>query len=134
MPKNSHTSHGNNDFSVELDISDYTEEITEAIKQAIRRGLTKIGLAAEGNAKKNLSKQWKPGHSHVVTGRLRNSITHEVDEGEMAVYIGTNVVEYAPYEEEGTSKRPAHPFLRPAAQEHIDEYAKILKDELQNGG
>lgn len=124
MPKNSHSSHGNNDFSVELDISDYTEEITDAVKQAIRRGLTKIGLKAERYAKQTV---------HVITGRLRNSITHEVDEGEMAVYIGTNV-EYAPYEEEGTSKRPAHPFLRPAAQEHIDEYVQIMKNELKDGG
>ncbi len=51
MPKNSHSSHGNNDFSVELDISDYTEEITDAIKQAIRRALTKIGLKAGRYAK-----------------------------------------------------------------------------------
>lgn len=124
MPKNSHTSYGSGDFRVDLDISDYTKEITTAIHQAIRRALTKIGLQCERYAKQIV---------HVITGRLRNSITHEVDMGEMAVYIGTNV-EYAPYEEEGTSKRPAHPFLRPAAQDHIAEYVQIMKDELENGG
>ena len=47
------------------------------------------------------------------------------------VYVGTNV-EYAPYEEFGTSKRkkPLQPFIRPAFQNHIKEYENILRTEL----
>lgn len=112
------------DFETICQCEDHSEEIVKATKNAILRGLYKIGLKAERYAKQN---------AHVITGRLRNSITFDIDPDEKAVMIGTNV-EYAPYEEEGTSKRSAHPFLRPAAQEHIAEYAKILKDELQNGG
>lgn len=120
MAKNSHYSSGG-DFRVDVNISDFTEEITEGIKEAIQRALTRIGLECEAYAKKLC---------HVVTGRLRNSITHYVDED--AVYIGTNV-EYAAYEEEGTSRRPPHPFLRPAAEGHIDEWRQILEDELKGG-
>lgn len=91
------------------------------------------------------------------TGLLRNSITHALSGGEAAikeykddsgnqhgvyegqmpeesgggisVYIGTNV-EYGPYVELGTSKMAARPFLKPAVTEHVEEYKKILKDEL----
>lgn len=47
----------------------------------------------------------------VDTGRLRDSIEHEV-QGD-AVRVGTNV-EYAVYVEEGTRYMNAEPFLRPA--------------------
>lgn len=51
----------------------------------------------------------------VDTGRLRSSITHEVDRDSEGLVgtVGTNV-EYAPYVEFGTSHNQAQPFLRPA--------------------
>lgn len=122
MANNTHYSSGGGDFRVDVNITDFTEEITEGIKEAIQRALVRIGLECEGYAKMLC---------HVVTGRLRNSITHYVD-GD-SVYVGTNV-EYAQYEEEGTSRRPPHPYLRPAAVDHKDEWRKILEDELKNGG
>lgn len=104
------------DFEVRVD---NTREAAKEIKAAIARSLEKIGLTAEGYAKLECP---------VDTGRLRNSITHQV-EGENAVYIGTNV-EYAPYVELGTVHQAAQPYLRPAAQEHSDTYRSILKSEL----
>ena len=82
--------------------------------------LEKIGLMAEGYAK---------AMCPVDTGRLRDSITHMVDGGEKSVCIGTNV-EYGPFVELGTSKRVAKPFLRPAANDHMEQYRSILKSEL----
>lgn len=99
-------------------IQDNTKEWDSNFKSAVRRGLEKIGLVAEGYAKKLCP---------VDTGRLRNSITHETDDN--AVYIGTNV-EYAPYVELGTSRTREQPYLRPAAQDHVSQYRQILKDEL----
>src|SRR5205809_368779 len=57
----------------------------------------------------------------VDTGRLRASITEELsrDERGLVERIGTDV-EYAPYQEFGTSKMAAHPFLRPALTEAIE--------------
>ena len=68
-------------------IQDHSAEVSAEIKAALLRGLEKIGLVAEGYAKKLCP---------VDTGNLRNSITHVVDEGGDAVYIGTNS-EYGAY-------------------------------------
>ena len=100
------------------------EQIAKAIKTALAAALEEVGLAAEGFAKKKLTEN----HS-VDTGRLRNSVTHAIDMGEEAVYIGTNV-EYAPYVELGTSRSKEKPYLRPAAQDHETEYRKIFEKHL----
>lgn len=95
--------------------------IVNAIDQALARALEEVGLVAEGYAKKACP---------VDTGRLRNSITHQVRPSEKSVYIGTNV-EYAPYVELGTSRMKPQPFLRPAAADHEGSYKKIFESELK---
>ena len=102
---------------------DNSKEISEDIKAALLRGLETCGLVAEGYAKKL---------APVDTGNLRNSITHDVDDGEPAAYIGTNV-EYAPYVCLGTIHMKAQPFLKPAVADHANEYRKIIENELKNG-
>ena len=104
-------------------IKDHSSEVSDEIKSALLRGLETCGLVAEGYAKKL---------APVDTGNLRNSITHEVDDGEPAVYIGTNV-EYAPYQELGTIHMAAHPFLKPAVADHANEFPKIIENEMKNG-
>lgn len=130
-----------------VEITDNSKEVSGAIHAALLRGLEKIGLAAEGYAKKLCP---------VDTGNLRNSITHVVDEQETAAIIGTDN-EYAAYVElgtgiyaEGGGGRPtpwvyqdakgnwhytrgnkAQPFLKPAAADHAIQYRKILEDELK---
>lgn len=51
--------------------------------------------------------------------------------GEKAVYIGSNV-EYAPYVEMGTQRTKAQPYLKPAAEDHLDEYKAIVESTLKN--
>lgn len=109
------------DLEVVLKAEDHSQEIVEAMQTAIARALYKIGLAAEGFAKKLCP---------VDTGRLRNSITFDMDG--TSVYIGTNV-EYAEYVENGTSKRKATPYLVPAATEHMSEYRSIIEKEMESG-
>ena len=128
-------------------IQDHSAEVSAAIKAALLRGLEKVGLVAEGYAKKLCP---------VDTGNLRNSITHEVDDGEPAAIIGTDN-SYAAYVCLGTGKyadggRPtpwvykdakgqfhwtagnkAQPFLKPAVSDHAEQYRDILKKELENG-
>ena len=108
----------------------------EAMNTALVRALEEIGLLAERFAKENLSTP-KSGHltkpdprPNVDTGRLRNSITHAIDEAEKSVAVGTNV-EYAPYVELGTSKMKDWPYLRPAAQKHASEYRQVLEKHLR---
>lgn len=109
--------------------------------------LTKPKLHGDGTVRPN-----------VDTGLLRNSMTHAIDgqppdkksyssdngegsgsytgsapkdkQGSRSVYIGTNV-HYAPYVEMGTSRTRAYPFLRPAIEDHMSEYKKILVDSLK---
>ena len=102
---------------------DNARQAAEGIESAIDAALEEIGLLAEGYA---------AGRCPVDTGNLRGSITHEVDAGENAVYIGTNV-EYAPYVELGTSRQRAQPFLRPAASEHGAQYRRVLEKALGGG-
>ena len=109
MANHTHKSGGGNRMKVDIDITDYTEEITAGIKAAIKRALIRIGLDAETYAKKAV---------RVVTGRLRNSITHYVKGN--SVFIGSNV-EYARYVEEGTSRAKPHPYLRPAVTHNMDD-------------
>lgn len=103
--------------------NDNTDEVLSALERAIKRGLEAIGANAEDYAKEN--------ETAVDTGRLRNSITHAVDEDDKAVYIGTNV-EYAPYIELGArGRKPLH-FLKRAATEHTSEYKELLEDSIKN--
>lgn len=72
---------------MEVVIKDNTEEFLKALPEQIEQALMAIGLTAESYAKQDCP---------VDTGRLRNSITHAVETGEQAVYIGSNV-EYAAF-------------------------------------
>lgn len=129
-----------------IEVTSHRVEVIEAKDEAVARALETIGLVAERYAKEL---------APVDTGRLRNSISHEVDDS--TVYIGTNV-EYAPYLEFGTgiyaegggratpwsyqddkgewhttSGNQPQPFLRPALDDHISEYRDIVQNELTKG-
>ena len=99
----------------------YAKQVIDSIEQKKRMALEIIGGKAETYAK-----QLCP----VDTGNLRNSITH-VQVNHDTEAVGTNV-EYAPYVELGhhtsTGKLvAARPFLRPAAENHGEEYQNIMK-------
>ena len=132
---------------------DNTDEVLSALESAKVRGLTAIGMAAEGYAKKKITQA-----KAVDTGRLRNSITFAVsgesanissysgDHGEeggtysgaapndkdKAVYIGTGV-EYAIGIETGSHRKAGgvH-FLQDAAANHTDEYKRLMEDSMKN--
>lgn len=132
-----------------VDIQDNSKEVSAEIKAALLRGLEKIGLVAEGYAKKLCP---------VDTGDLRNSITHMIDEQEPAAIIGTDSEDGAYVElgtgiyAEGGGGRPtpwvyqdakgdwhwtagnkAQPYLKPAAANYAAQYRKIVEDEMKNG-
>lgn len=106
----------------EVSITSHKQEAIDLKNEAVARALETIGLVAE-----RYTKEYAP----VDTGRLRNSISHETNSDESAVYIGTNV-EYAPYQEFGTYKMAGTPFLRPAIEKHLGEYKQIVQNELKS--
>ncbi len=110
---------------MEVKVTDNSAIFKKAKDEAVARALEAIGLTAERYAKADCP---------VDTGRLRNSISHAVQEEEQAAYIGTNV-EYAKYVETMDSRHhttgKAH-FLRDAAATHGDEYKRIAEIQLKN--
>ena len=128
-----------------IEVISHRIEVIQAKDEAVAKALETIGLVAERYAKELCPTD---------TSRLKNSISHQVDDE--TVYVGTNV-EYAPYVEFGTGKfaeggggRPTpwsyqddkgnwhttngmkpQPYLKPAIENHLDEYKQYLKDELQ---
>lgn len=128
-----------------IEVTSHRIEVIQAKDEAVAKALETIGRVAERYAKELCPTD---------TSRLKNSISHQVDDE--TVYVGTNV-EYAPYVEFGTGKfaeggggRPTpwsyqddkgnwhttngmkpQPYLKPAIENHLDEYKQYLKDELQ---
>lgn len=132
---------------MEFEIKDNSAEVLSEFQAAYSRALEKCGLTGEGYAKKECP---------VDTGALRNSISHVVDDGEKAAYIGSNQ-EYAAYVELGTGVyysggRPtpwvyqdangnwhmthgqrAQPYIKPAVADHASTYRGIIEGELKSG-
>lgn len=114
-------------MNLSFNLTDNTLLAKLATKKAIEKALTRVGDEAVTYAS---------GLAPVDTGRLRGSIEKRVSmEGEHAVYVGTNV-EYAIYQEFGTSKMSAanggRGYLRPAISEHLQEYKEIISSNLKN--
>lgn len=100
----------------------HVPEVNSAVEAAFSRSAEIIGGMAESYAK---------GLAPVDTGNLRNSITHDQEDNGHTVVVGTNV-KYAPYQELGAPNAhvPAHPYLRPAFENHLGEYQNVLSTEL----
>lgn len=111
---------------------DNTQQAMTELDAAIWRALEKIGIQAEKYAKAlcPVGTPESTGIPGYVGGTLRNSIAHLVDVGSKTVYIGTNV-KYAPYVEMGTYKMTKKPYLKPAVEEHMQEYKNIVENELK---
>jgi HK97 gp10 family phage protein len=135
---------------MKVEVTDNSKEVLEALQEAAVKALETCGLTAESYAK-----QLCP----VDTGNLRNSITHEVDDSELACYVGTNV-EYAAYVECGTGHyattgggttkdswvyqddfgnwhraypQKPQPYLKPAVADHADTYRGIIEEAMTSG-
>ena len=106
-----------------FEVTDHKADVLAAMRQQLALGLEAIGQEAEGYAKDDCP---------VDTGRLRNSISHKVEQAEDAVYIGTNVA-YAPYVEYGEYRHTTgkNHFLRDAATTHGDHYKAIMEAALK---
>lgn len=134
-------------------------EVAGNVSEVLKQLDAKMKMAGEiiGGMAESYAKQYLTDSGAVDTGRLRNSVAHGMTGGQMSitdyadnsgnvvgsydsaipadpnnkyvVVVGTNV-EYAPYIELGTKKTMARPYLRPAIENHKDEYMAVLKDIL----
>ena len=101
-------------------IEDNRKAVSQGIKEAIRSALREIGRVAVEHATDKVP---------VRTGNLKSSIAYDSDDER--VIIGSDVY-YASYVELGTSKMAAQPYLRPAVQDHAEEYRGILEKHMRN--
>lgn len=133
-------------------------EVEQRLDDAIERALTTVGLQVENYARANAPTDTgllKNSITSAVGGKNTSISSYHADKagrnglGGMGYYsgaapkedtpyvvIGSNV-EYAPYQELSTSKMKAanggKGFLRPAIQDHFEEFKNIFENELQNG-
>lgn len=118
-------------FEVKV-VDNFIPDVRAELDNSIARALEACGLQMEANAKIEISSavydtpESKSGY--VRTGNLRNSITHQTDA--TSAYVGSGV-EYAPYVEMGTYKMDARPYIRPALENHIEEYKQIIENMLK---
>lgn len=107
-------------MAMEVQIVDNSKIVLHSLDTAMTLALEAIGVQAESDVALM---------APVDTGRLRASITHR-REGKDAVAVGTNV-EYAIYQEFGTSRMPAANggvgYLRPAITHNLDRYKGIAE-------
>ena len=119
---------------VDVKITDNSEEVLEAMNEQVSAWLEAIGEDAAGTA---------ADRAPVKTSRLKNSVNWATQNNygsgdpplatpeEKTVYIGTNV-EYAPYQEFGTSRGVAGKhFLQFGATAHQAEYKSLLEQYLK---
>ena len=99
------------------------KKIEKTATNEIEQALVNSALMVERDAKIKAPVNKRKG----LGGRLRSSITHKTENfgsNNPAVLVGTNV-EYAKFQEFGTSKFPAQPYLYPAL---IENESRILKE------
>jgi len=102
-------------------VSEDLSKVSESVKGNITKALETSAILVENEAKHL---------APVDLGNLRNSIDHESD-NESAT-IGTNV-EYAPFQEFGTSKMKSQPFLTPAFESNRSRIVQILASGVKEG-
>lgn len=141
-----------------MQFTDNSDRALNELERVKARILSTIGMKAERYAKKlcpvgTTESTDKKGYRG---GTLRNSINFRVNVTTDTLEVGSNV-EYAPYVELGTGPHfvpppewerfeaekgkgvgkayvKPRPFIRPAIEEHRDEYKKIAERELKKGG
>lgn len=109
-------------------IESHIDEVTEELEKKLINYLEAIGIDAASTA---------ASVAPVDTGRLKNSISHEVVPEEACVYIGTSVKNeqghcYAIDQEFGTSRgiKGRH-FIQFGATAHQAEYKRMLENILE---
>lgn len=106
-----------------IEVSRRAKELLSIAGTAVRSKTTRGGRKGSRQYNANPSKPGEPPHKQ--TGRLRASVTHEVDAKTLEARVGTNV-EYGRYLELGTKRGLApRPWLRRAlaeCQSRINEF------------
>lgn len=111
-------------YNVDIKV-DNSAEVKRLLEERIDSILEEIGDKAESIMVEIIRQK-----DIIDTGRLMNSITHIIDSDDNSVIIGTNV-EYAKFQELGTSSIAPRPFAKPTAENYKDVYQNVVKKNLK---
>lgn len=116
----------------QLIVQSHLGEVKQELARRIPAIMGALGVEAEGNAVTEVNRlvyDTPESPSYIRIGRLKNSISHAVDDND--VYIGTNL-EYASYVELGTFRMAPRPFLRNAITNYTGDYKRIIESGLKS--
>lgn len=107
------------------------DELKKLVKFDAAQRIEVAAILLKNAIKEDLSEPFPPASDegeppHKRTGRLRASMSHEVDKEALTARVGSNVL-YAKFLELGTVKMAARPFLRKAFNEHFDKLRAIMR-------
>lgn len=102
-----------------INYTDNSEKFLDALPARVREGLEEIGKRAERYAKDTVP---------VDTGELQRSIGYDVTGDTLTLGAGTD---HAAPVELGTRRMSARPYLRPAMENHGEEYREIMEAALK---
>ena len=133
-----------------VEVTDNKRDVMKEVENALRKAARMVGGSVEGHAKEacpvdtgllrnsitfciggeepaitDYQSDTKDKDGNVTTGNYEGSAPED-DDGEITVYVGTNV-QYAPYQELGTANMDARPFLRPAFENNKREIEQIIE-------
>lgn len=145
------------DIGFEFTLVDNSDLVKKACREQIIKALEAVGIQAESDIKLAMSETWpQTGTDIVDSGRLRNSISHEVFGDSQELQVGSNS-EYAVYVHEGTGEyaisggtpkkrwvyqdkatgqyrigTPQKPrrFIKETIEKNINDYKEIIKEYL----
>lgn len=93
---------------------------TALIKKAIGDQLEPAGQEMEATARQL---------AHVKTGYMRSTIYHKTDPGQLSLELGAKA-DYALFQEMGTRKMAANPFIRPAVDAGLANLQSLIRDGI----
>ena len=110
--------------SATIKFTDNSRKVLETMKNAKEAVLTNIGIAAKRKVQDIVLEK------HIFdTGELHRTIDYNVRVSDSAVDIGSPK-SYAPYQELGTRRIPARPFIQPGVLGNVPEYQRIAEQTL----
>lgn len=134
----------------DIQVVSYRRDVERATEKAMKKAARMIGGTVEGHAKElcpvdtgllrnsitfalggqapaiiDYQSDTKDKNGDFTTGHYEGEAPDD-DDNQITVYVGTNV-QYAPYQELGTSKIDARPFLRPAMEDYQREIEQIIE-------
>jgi len=109
------------DTNITIQVNWRGDAVKSEIDKAVERALTKATIIVDESAKQN---------APIDTGRLRASISFEVDVPAKEATIGSNLI-YARRIEFGHSKKAPEGYLRPALKENKQKVIGVIQSELK---